>query len=245
MKPNSFDFSSLETGYLIELKKAVGTELGRRKLNSRRQFIASLAPSDFDSRDSYNTRAIIENSENLLSIRSNNSLSADDKKKYLPMLIKQDWSHLFYGGDETEKYYVYAHVDPRDRIFVSGNASGGNYGGKPFYIGKGVDRRAFDLKRNQGHGKIIKSILEDGYSETDIVKILFSGLTEAKAFEYESKLIYFFGTVYQQDRIHGQLYNLDVPKTPDFKGPMSKLINRRQHEASIAQTKYQGLPDAA
>ena len=132
---------------------------------------------------------------------------------YLNILLDQDWSELFTGSQER-KFYVYAHhfekgrqvrfVDERVHISLPG---------LPFYIGKGTGDRAYDLKRNQGHGKQIKALVDSGSAKDSIVKILKSGLTEPEALELESKLIYFFGTQYEPGR-KGLLLNLDIPARP-------------------------------
>ncbi len=40
-------------------------------------------------------------------------------------------------------------------------------------------------------------------------------------------MIYFFGTIYEQNR-KGVLYNLDVTKRPSFIGTMVKIPTRKQ-----------------
>lgn len=137
--------------------------------------------------------------------------------KYYDELLEQDWSHLFKGGDLTPKYYVYAHINPSEKSMIlhEERSKEINFEGTPFYIGKGCNDRAYDLKRNQGHGEILKSLKKSGYNQDKIVKILFENLTEDQAFEIESKLIYFFGTIYERGR-HGMLVNLDIPARPDF-----------------------------
>jgi len=143
--------------------------------------------------------------------------------RYLPSLISQDWSQI-YGPRIGERiFYVYAHVDPSKAVVVLPKKHGGSLGGTPFYIGKGCGDRAFNLKRNQGHGKKISQVIADGFEAIQIVKILFEGLTESEAFEIESKLIFFFGTVYEKSRKFGCLYNLDLPPTPIFVGDMPEI----------------------
>lgn len=139
---------------------------------------------------------------------------------YLPALLMQDWSHLFPEDryDCERKYYVYAHINPKLPRLNAPDDAGGIYEGTPFYIGKGTGERAYDLKRNQGHGKMLEKLLGCGVTKNEIVKIIFNDLTEAKAYEIESKLIYFFGTIYGHAK--GSLYNLDVPKIPKFTGDM-------------------------
>lgn len=133
--------------------------------------------------------------------------------------------------DVTGDYYVYAHVDARKDVFKSLPECGGNWRGMPFYIGKGIGRRAYDLKRNQGHGKRIAELLELGMGPNDIVHIAFSGLSERKALEIEAKCIYFFGSIYEPGKRgkRGRLLNLDIPKLPEFSGVM---VNYRTGQQS-------------
>lgn len=231
---NKFQLKELQTEYLEELRESIKQELARRRkqgaVSQRRNFITSLHPKQSDDNAQFSARVKKFNSSNLLALRSIND-PASVRCRYLPHLVLQDWSHIYSGGDNEEKYYVYVHVDPREHIFISSEEAGGNFGGRPFYVGKGCGNRAYDLKRNQGHGKIIKSVLDEGYEPNDIVKIVFSELSEAKAFELEAKLIYFFGTIYQSDRMNGWLYNLDIPLLPEFNGVMEKLLSRKQFES--------------
>jgi len=132
--------------------------------------------------------------------------------RYLTILLDQDWSHLF-SGDTEPKYYVYVHYEPSGKSirYVSEKAVI-RTDGYPFYVGKGTGDRAFDLKRNQGHGAILRGLI-DKHSPNDIVSIVKDGLTESQALELESKLIYFFGTKYEKGR-RGILVNLDIPVRP-------------------------------
>lgn len=133
----------------------------------------------------------------------------------LDALMAQDWSHLFAEGDTEPKYYVYAHVYPltRAKDFHSNGEFELRLPGMPFYIGKGCGVRAWDLKRNEGHGIELRQMVAKGHTPEQIVAIVRSGLTERAALEIESKLIYFFGTKFERDR-RGLLVNLDIPKRP-------------------------------
>jgi len=146
--------------------------------------------------------------------------------QYLPALMKQNWAHLFSSRaySPERKFYVYAHLNPEGPVMRLADAAGGVYGGRPFYVGKGCGDRAFDLKRNQGHGKMLEKLTKR-WAKDDIVKIIFTDLTEAEAYEAESKLIFFFGTVYGYKK--GFLYNLDVPPTPVFQGTMIKMNTKQ------------------
>jgi hypothetical protein len=225
------NFSAYTTETLEDLVRKIKYEISLRnkkeKANARVEFAKKLNPLGIDSKLEYKQEILKFNSESLLSLRNiNNPHTA--RIKYLECLLSQNWSFLFPEKDTTEKYYVYAHVDPRNRIFVTHENCGGNYGGTPFYIGKGVGNRAFDLKRNQAHGKTIQAIREAGYNDSAIVKILFDNLTESKAFEIESKLIYFFQTKYENPQ--GALVNLEIPNRPVFVGEMEKILTNKQFE---------------
>lgn len=220
---NRYQLGALRTCDLLALKTQILEELRvRRKLSARikRSEVIKNAPAlEFE------TKIEIEefNFLNIVSVPGHKSRKPNGCAMYLPALLRQDWSFIYNGGDDSEKYYVYAHVDPRKRIFFAPSDAGGNYGGLPIYIGKGTGLRAFDLKRNQGHGIALREIIGSGNQKDSIVKILFDKLTEAKALEIEAKLIYFFGTIYDKNaKKFGFLYNLDVPKTPEFDGVMKK-----------------------
>lgn len=135
--------------------------------------------------------------------------------EHLAPILAQDWSHLFPGGDSTPKYYVYAHIVPNGKkpLRFQGEKIAFSMRGNPFYVGKGCGERAFDMKRNQGHGATLRELLAMGHPTSDIAKVLVEGLTEAEAYEIESKLIYFFGTKYEAGR-RGILINLDIPARP-------------------------------
>lgn len=224
----------ISTEDLLRIVEDIKCELRTRKKRDsqikRREFIATLSPDKFgdNERTAFNIQAEYENSSKTLAIRNIND-PYTNRLRYLDALISQDWSHIYPENGGKNNFYVYAHVDPSAHVFVQPVSLGGNYGGEPFYIGKGTGQRAFDLKRNEGHGKKLRSVLERWEPE-DVVHICFEGLTEAKALEIESKLIYFFGTVYQLQR-KGVLYNLDVPRVPEFIGTMVKYQSRNMWKA--------------
>lgn len=223
---------ALPTDTIKDLLIFFKEELRQRKktcnITKRRNFIQSLDITRYDSFELL-SKAINKYNTKLLSLPNLNN-KPDHRHKYLTSLIMQDWSDLYHPKDSLKDFYVYAHVDPADKIFLTNKKNGGNYGGMPFYIGKGIGNRAYNLNRNQGHGKKIRSIKKEGWNDKDIVKIIFNNLSEYKAYELESKLIYFFGTIYQKDRTEGVLYNLDVPKIPDYICQMQKIQNRKQFD---------------
>ena len=73
----------------------------------------------------------------------------------------------------------------------------------PFYVGKGVGDRAYNINRNESHHKKRQFIEKSGKSIQ--IKILKDGLTESEALMMESKLIDIFGLV----SFGGWLVNLD------------------------------------
>ena len=225
---DKFQLQHIPTDHLIELREDIKKELKKRRVSSaienRKTFISSLKPRH-ENRDAINKEIFDFNSNNLLALRHPEN-PADYNTKFLPCLLAQDWSETFPEVLSDAKFYVYVHVDPRQKVFVADNLSGGNYGGKPFYVGKGTGSRAYDLKRNQGHGTRIRQIINEGFDAEDIVKIVFDNLTESRAFEIESKLIYFFGTLYEEKRKNGWLLNLEVPKTPVFVGLMNSFVTK-------------------
>jgi hypothetical protein len=225
---NKFQLAALDTESLVELSAAIKHELSQRKrqgyVDARRKFVASLRPQQFDSKDD------IENFNASLCLRppsfSGSSLgnAFSNLARYISALLAQDWRSVYEDQDGGGECYVYCHVDPRGACFVGPQELGGNWGGEPFYIGKGSGNRAFDLKRNQAHGKRIAAILSAGFEPADIVRIIKGGMSEGAALCLEAKLVFFFGTQYQEPA--GFLVNLDVPKTPPCDGVMRRFPSR-------------------
>lgn len=222
-KMNEFQLACLVDLDLYELRKAIDREIKKRRLTLKKaKYYAhgSFSKKPNPEEIQIPNGLIFEKNSSSLMALPNLRRKPGSRSAYLPALMAQDWSHIYPQNDDDNRYCVYAHVDPRVRFRM--NIGDTNFTGRPFYIGKGTGNRPHDLKRNQGHGKAIKSVLSAGYKPDQIVNILFNNLTETKAFEIESKLIYFFGTVYQEDRKFGILQNLDIPKTPEFTGEMHK-----------------------
>lgn len=145
-----------------------------------------------------------------------NHLFSNHVADYLADLVSQDWTHLF-SGDPEPKYYVYAHAHHHGKAvkLECGNVKM-RFGGPPFYIGKGIGNRAYDMKRNQGHGATLRELLAKGVRPEQIAHIVCDGLTEPEALALESKLIYLFGTKYEPGR-RGLLVNLDIPPRPPLR----------------------------
>lgn len=228
---NEFHLKYIPTSELEVLKTAIRVELSSRRKLQRKESDRLIAESPSMYVDMTLPEVEEHNRSRILAIPGHRVRKAENCTCFLDSLINQDWSHLFYGGDETRKYYVYAHIDPTKQIFHCSDTCGGNWGGQPFYIGKGTGNRAYELDRNQGHRKIIRSLKSSGVKDSRITKIIFSELTEAKAFEIEAKLIYFFGTIYDtKTKRKGLLYNLNIPNIPVFEGEM---IDYRAIESKV------------
>lgn len=151
-----------------------------------------------------------------------------ERLHYLPCLLAQEWTALFVGADNTTPcFYVYAHLDPRGKpVALPGLQKTLN--GKPFYIGKGSGRRAWDLKRNQGHAKRIATLRTKGHTGGALVQILAEPLTEREAFVLEAKLIYFFGSIYEE-QTQGCLVNLADHARPTFTESMQWLATEKEY----------------
>lgn len=142
------------------------------------------------------------------------SLDTSSRRKELAPLLDEDWSDV-YPPDNTERvYYVYAHVMPTILGFQI-EIPPYTFKGIPFYIGKGTGNRAYDLKRNEGHGQEIRRLLNTESTPEDIVQIIEDKLTESEALCLEAKLIYFFGTRFDGEK-NGVLVNLTKPPTPFY-----------------------------
>ena len=214
---------------LAKIAHAIKVEIQKRSKKIHVEHLLHTVPIIKPTRASLKGDVFKYNSSGLYSLPNLAGNFIYSNSVYLPALIMQDWSHIYLecGGDNS--YYVYAHVNPTKKKFCTNSDGGGDYGGTPFYIGKGSGDRAFNLTRNQGHGKILKELLKDGVPQKNIAKIIFNNLTESKAYELEAKLIYYFGSLYADSKKKkGTLINLDIPSIPSFIGAMKKFINKRE-----------------
>ncbi len=130
----------------------------------------------------------------------------DNCRKIYDTDIKSVYSNLEL--DPNKEYYVYAHLDTTKKIAI-GRAGQTTFGATlgmthmPFYIGKGMGNRCYELNRNETHRKI-KLKIEAFGEEVKVVKLI-TDISELDALSYESKLIDIFGLV-----AHGGLLtNLD------------------------------------
>lgn len=214
MKDPKKYLSELPDNKFNELVSMVSAEKTRRKKLRKVEFVASKE----ENKPIDQIKAFSLNCELRSLLGLGNSIC--HRMKYYKALICQDWSSIYPRDTSFGDYYVYAHVDPRKPSFTPGKNFGGSLPGTPFYIGKGIGNRAFDLKRNEGHGRVLKTLFSLEYKPEHIVFIMFDGLSENKAYEIEAKLIYFFGTIFQKDRSKGALVNLDIPQIPKYKKSM-------------------------
>lgn len=219
---NYHQLKYLETEDLRTIIRDAQTVLSQRhqKQKSKNKDLENSRENLNKHRDLYE-----RNSSGVLAIPEQCRKPGPSSEYFLPALINQDWSDFYPENekDTTPIYYVYAHVDPTKKCFHTEAITEKSFKGRPFYIGKGSGNRAYDLNRNQGHGRILKRLTDSGYMPSDIVQIVFNKLPENKALELEAKLIYYFGTVYEDVATHNikkWLVNLEVPKLPDFKGEM-------------------------
>ena len=125
-------------------------------------------------------------------------------------ILNADISHLYEHIDLCEErcFYVYAHCDPFFKLKADTNgkiafAATMGIDMLPFYIGKGVGNRAYDLNRNDSHRKKRQHIEQSG--KKIHVRIIKDNLTEKEALMLESKLIDIFGL----KSFGGWLINLD------------------------------------
>ena len=227
----------LPTSVLVAIKHAINDELLKRKkekyIQRRESFLSRssfVEEAHYPAYDEAIDQLVSLNSSRLYSLPSQARKSNfRDRMRYLPCVLAQHWDFLFPNTDTMEKAcYVYAHIDPREgrteltslKVVLKG---------APFYIGKGSQRRAWDLKRNQGHGKIIKQIRDEGFPGDALVQIITDNLTEQESLVLEAKLIYLFGSIYDES-INGCLVNLADHIKPQFYDGMHKLPSRKPYE---------------
>lgn len=200
---------------LLELYVCIKKEIKRRKDNSRLSNSFGETLKTFEEMYPDDSIFGIKKNKKFLAIQGATFLQHPRTRiRFIPHILKQDWLGLFSSTDTDRKYYVYAHCDPESKFILLPKEIGGT-SRYPFYIGKGTKDRAYNLKRNEGHGVKLRSLITKGFENKDIVKIIKDNLTEVEALELESKLIYFFGTIFEKDK-HGILVNLDIPAAPRF-----------------------------
>lgn len=200
---NQIPLKSFPTEVLVALRENIRKELGRR----------AHAGEDVERKQSFGLYGRARSSNTKFGPEALESKEFKERLWALDALMREDWSHLFPDGDEERRFYVYAHLDPRQRGVKWDGEFKLNMLGLPFYVGKGAGQRAWNLTRNEGHGVQLRQLRELGISDSEIVCIVRDNLTEREALEIESKLIYFFGTKFESGR-KGILVNLDFPARP-------------------------------
>jgi hypothetical protein len=250
---SDLNLTELPLNVLVELKRAINAEILTRK---KAHYVARQLQGQSITRPLLNDPSreyeeVIQdfiqfNSERLLALpAAERRHTFRDRIRYLPCLLAQNWKYLFPTVNKAPgDCYVYAHVDPRQRPTAL-HALSVQLPGSPFYIGKGSGARAWDLKRNQGHGKIIKQIRDEGFPDSSIVQVIAENLSERDALMLEAKLIYLLGSIYDET-INGCLLNLADHIKPQFIQGMAKLparntFNARKTQAAQAITKEQTL----
>lgn len=234
---------------LLVLRDAVHNEIHRRNQYATYQRAiafaknAPSAPTTYEEAIAANVRL----NSRILCWIPRGRFGADFRYRlhYLSSVLGQDWTFLFPHSDDAEPTcYVYAHIDPREGP-VRLKSLGIVLNGKPFYIGKGSGRRAWDLRRNQGHGKQINHIRKMGYADASIVQLIAENLTERQALELEAKLIYFFGSIHGE-WFKGCLVNLADHVQPRFIKCMMRIPSPQEwyvdHPKAISESR--DLPQA-
>lgn len=189
----NFNFTEIDDELLKVIYTQIHTEVSRRRSRNKASAIAVNKLARKISQLKKSKSSVIQ--------RHHNDLFLE--------LIQDDWSSIYKdeGGDNS--FYVYMHIEPTSRIFKLGDV---DIKGLPFYVGKGCGNRAYDLKRNEGHGVKLRDLKRAGFKDSDLVLIFANGLSESQAFCLEAKLIYFLGTRFYDTA--GMLVNLTLPKTP-------------------------------
>lgn len=139
----------------------------------------------------------------------------------LPWLLMQNWEEAFPSEkfDPRANYYVYQHCKDSTQQaqcldYFSETSMYRGISLYPFYVGKGKGQRAYQFKgRCILHTKLLNRSLKVHHGNKDkIVNIVASGLTEAEAYQLESKLIYFFRPYF----VDGMLTNVNMPTVPEM-----------------------------
>lgn len=158
--------------------------------------------------------ALLRNNESLRisNARYKNRMQAIEREyDAIQLIYASDISSLYQSDTEDRTYYVYVHCNPLQQLNIKQDAkhlfcaSTLRLNCTPFYVGKGMGDRCYDLNRNEGHRKIKQHINKAG-GEVVVVK-LFEGLTEREALALEAKLIDILGL--KQLHNANTLVNLD------------------------------------
>jgi hypothetical protein len=234
------NLEELPTPVLVSMKKAINELLLIRKKAAfiertlkRHASVSIKEPLYPESYEEAKARIISHNSRSLFALpKSILHMHYRERLRYLPCVLAQNWESVFpYGDNSVRQFYVYAHVDPREASTALPSLTTILTGG-PFYIGKGSKNRAWDLKRNQGHGKYIAHIRAAGFPDSSMVNIIENNLTEREALVFEAKLIYILGSIYDE-RVKGCLVNLADHVRPLFKESMTKFPSRKSFNAKV------------
>ena len=205
----------IPTEQLREIAKVISAEIKKRKKESKKH--------DARTEQIYTFDPVVQKKKGIIpSIPDVAKMK--NKMAYMESVLGQDWDYLFDDyKNENNKFYVYIHKDPRVKM-PHNKVITKMQGYVPFYVGKGTGDRFKDLKRNQGHGKRIKEIINAGFPGDTIPVKIITDIGEKDALVFESKLIYLFKTLYESR--HGILVNLDIGRRPLFDSELP-LISKR------------------
>ena len=132
----SFDVSALPDDVLKDIYRRVHTEVSMRRNKEK----LSLRAFSIDVSKKH--------------LKTGHLWHKNGRLNGLSDLLADDWSGIYPDAGGDENFYVYAHINPTKKKLKYPAPDQLNISGLPFYIGKGCGGRAWDLNRNEGHGKI-------------------------------------------------------------------------------------------
>jgi hypothetical protein len=198
------DFSKIEYDELKKIYHQIGLELQKRRIENSTVRV--------EKGEGVTSQVISRFFKN----RFKNGVYSIGSVSLFKKIMEEDWSHLFLENlnQQELKYCVYIHCDPFSKNKIKNFNGVLPLNGLPFYVGKGTEDRAASLNRNEIHRNMIDTLFRKGAKKENIICIPFKNLKENEAFEIESKLIFFFGTIFDNTRRNGILVNINTPNNP-------------------------------